>query len=223
MSSSGLVKRRTLLVSGEARPSVAIAPAVSTPTASSAVAAKSVSETPVVSQAEIDQIKAAARAEGLAAGHRQGQQEVEKAAREKLAAVDALLKSVTDAWHDERERMHAALADFAFIAANRMLGDALSDPHSAVAAVRSALGACNAWQDLTIEVNSRDLDLLRQALDNDVSLAEKNVRVVASSAVRVGGCRVSSSEGTLDARLEVQLAELRARLDAEQAAQKAMT
>jgi flagellar biosynthesis/type III secretory pathway protein FliH len=43
---------------------------------------------------------------------------------------------------------------------------------------------------------------------------QKTLRFTASSAVKLGGCRVVLDDGMLDARLEVQLTQLREALDA---------
>ena len=111
--------------------------------------------------------------------------------------------------------MQDALADFAFVSTNRLLGDCLRDPSMAMEAVRSALGACGAWQSLTLELHPHDAQRLGHTLEAQAAVKEKSLRVVASTEVRVGGCRIASTAGVLDARLEFQLAQLRARLDAE--------
>jgi flagellar biosynthesis/type III secretory pathway protein FliH len=150
----------------------------------------------------------------LALGRQQARQEAHAAIRDQMATLQALIESVNQAWVEERARMHEALADFAFVATNRLLGDSLRDPSIALEAVRSALNACGAWQTLTLELHPHDAQRLGAALQADAALKERSLRVVASAEVRVGGCRITSGEGTLDARLEFQLAQLRARLDA---------
>ena len=218
MTYTGLVKRQALSVSGQHRPSHVSRHAVDSahPAKQQMQAQGPTTPTvPAITTEEVDRLKEAARLEGLALGRKQGQEEVEKAAREKLAALDSMITSVGDAWNKERDHLHSLLADFAFVATNRMLGDCLRDPHVALAAVRSALAACEAWQELTVEVHAKDVDMIAGALKLDSSLADKSLRVVASSAVQLGGCRITSPEGSLDARLETQLAQLRACLDAE--------
>lgn len=218
MTYTGLVKRQALSVSGQRRPSHTQRHAVegAHPAKPQMQAHGLTTPTvPAITTEEVDRLKEVARLEGLALGRKQGQEQVEKAAREKLAALDSMLTSVGDAWNDERDRLHSLLADFAFVATNRMLGGCVRDPHVAVAAVRSALAACDAWQELTVEVHANDVDMIASALKLDSSLAEKSLRIVGSSAVRLGGCRITSTEGSLDARLETQLAQLRACLDTE--------
>lgn len=221
MNDPGLIKRQAFRISGQLRPShvapAAAAPAVIAPPSSATprvirepVAPAAV---PALTPAEIEQLKEEARAKGLALGREQGRQEAEKAARDKLAALEAMIAKVSNAWEAERDRMQALLADFAFVCTNRLLGDCLRDPDMAASAVRSALAACDGWQELTLEVHAGDLDLIQGLVNQDPALSQKALRVVASNSVQVGGCRINSNEGSLDARLEVQLAALRKHLD----------
>lgn len=227
MSEDGLVKRQAFRASGQLRPSHVVprAPAVppvpvpapipaAMPYVAPTLREPPAPAVPAITQAEIDQLKQAARAEGLALGRRQGQQEVEAAAREKLAALSDLITQLSSAWEQERDRMHQLLAEFAFLCTNRLLGDCLRDPDMAASAVRAALAACDGWQHLTLEVHAGDLNLIQGVIRQDPGLSQKALRVLASSAVQVGGCRITSNEGSLDARLDVQLAALRKRLDA---------
>jgi flagellar biosynthesis/type III secretory pathway protein FliH len=231
MSDDGLIKRQAFRISGQLRPSHVVprAPAAPPATVPAAIpmatsyAAPALREppapaVPAITPAEIEQLKQAARAEGLALGRQQGQQEVEAAARDRLAALEAMVTKVSTAWEAERERMHELLTEFAFVCTNRLLGDCLRDPGMAASAVRAALAACDGWQQLTLEVHAGDLALIQGVVHQDPVLSQKALRVVASSAVQVGGCRVTSDEGSLDARLEVQLSELRKQLDALRAA-----
>lgn len=221
MNDPGLIKRQAFRISGQLRPShvlpAAAASAVIAPAklATAAVIREpaATAAAPTVTPAEIEQQKEEARAKGLALGREQGRQEAEKAARDKLAALEAMIATVSSAWEAERDRMQALLADFAFVCTNRLLGDCLRDPDIAASAVRSALAACDGWQELTLEVHAGDLDLIQGLVNQDPALSQKALRVVASNTVQVGGCRISSNEGSLDARLEVQLAALRKHLD----------
>jgi flagellar biosynthesis/type III secretory pathway protein FliH len=173
---------------------------------------------PSVDAAELEQIKEKARQEGLALGRQQAKAELEKALRDNHTVVEGLVKSVSAAIEAHWARMDKLLPDFAFIAVNRVLGDALQSPEAVLASVRAALHACDPWEDVTLEVHPRDLELVSSALGAEALQAQKTLRFTASNAVKVGGCRVVSEEGVLDARLEVQLKQLRDSLDAARAA-----
>jgi flagellar assembly protein FliH len=228
VSGSGLLKRDGLRAGGPQRPShtpskvlgASPKPGVSRPESPLAPAAHTSSISPPAidrgpTPAQIEAIKEAARQEGLALGRRQARDEADKAIGDKIASLDAVVKSVSKAWLEERDRMLAVLADFAFVATCRMLGERAADPQIAIDSVQSTLDACEGWKDITIEVNPSDAELLRRALARDESPGSRTMRVEASPDVRLGGCRITSSEGSLDARLEVQISQLRERLDAE--------
>jgi flagellar biosynthesis/type III secretory pathway protein FliH len=225
MERNGLVKQQLLRISevhrpshAPARPPAAVATRLSprTPVVEAKTECKEPPAAEVPDAAAIERIKEMARLEGLAQGRKQGQQEAAEAVRDKLASLQAVLLSVEAAWQTERVRIETLLGDFAFVAVNRLLGDCLREPEAAVAAVRATLADCDITQVLTVEVHPRDVGPVTTALrGNDDASAASMVRIVASEAVDVGGCRICTQGGALDARLEVQLAQLRERLDAE--------
>ena len=162
---------------------------------------------------ELLRSKEKARSEGLELGRQQAKAELEKALTAKNAEIAKLLATINLAWGEETERLQHEMSEFAFVAVNRMLADALRDPQVAMAAVRQVLKECNAWQSLTLEVHPQDAQLIRVALESDADVADRAMKVVGSDEVTLGGCRIASEQGQLDARLEAQLAQLRQSLD----------
>ncbi|WP_124446860.1 FliH/SctL family protein [Paucibacter sp. KBW04] len=127
--------------------------------------------------------------------------------------VANLMEGASLAWAKQVERLQVEMSEFAFVAVNRLLADALSDPQVALGAVRRVLKECNAWQSLTVELHPQDLRWLREGLKGDALTADKSVIFAGSEDVAVGGCRIVSEQGEVDARLEVQLGRLRQSLD----------
>lgn len=163
--------------------------------------------------AELEALRRRAVDEGLEQGRQQARAEAHAAVADALERLATLHAALEQAFSAEKAGAQALLADLSFVAVNRLLGDALHDPRVAVAAVEAALSACDAWQALTIEVHPEDMQYLDAARGRLPNAALRDVRVVASTAVALGGCRVSGMAGNLDARLETQLAALKARLD----------
>lgn len=104
----------------------------------------------------------------------------------------------------------------------RLLGDHLVTQAGAAQAVRTAI---ETWlqssekqlrgEGVTVHVHPGDLDAMKH--DDMLArwLVQQGLRGMAweaSDSVRMGGCIVRSDEGDLDARLETQLASLRAQL-----------
>ena len=163
--------------------------------------------------AELEALRMRAVEEGLEQGRQQGRAEAQAAVADALQRLAMLQGALQEAFVAEQAGAQMLLSELAFISVNRLLGDALQDPRAAVAAVEATLAACDAWQSLTIEVHPQDLPYLDAAREHLPNAALRDVRVMASTAVVLGGCRVSGMAGTLDARLETQLAALKARLD----------
>ena len=82
-------------------------------------------------------LKEAARHEGHALGLQQGKAEAEKALHSKLDELNRLMACVAQAVHTHCQRQEDQLVDFAFIATNRVLGDALQDRKMVVASVKA--------------------------------------------------------------------------------------
>jgi flagellar biosynthesis/type III secretory pathway protein FliH len=84
-----------------------------------------------------------------------------------------------------------------------------------VAVVAEVLKRVREERELRIHVNPQDLPLLRTAEPGiAASLPGRNFTLVADARVEAGGCIVESKLGSLDGRLEVQLAGLVATLRA---------
>ncbi len=220
--SKGLIKGASLRASTVMRPSVASRPAPgATPVPREAspagppvqqAAAVVAPPRPGPDPAELARLKEAARQEGLALGLQQAQAEAERVLRDKLGELSRLMSAVSQAYHAHCRQQEAHLADFAFVAVNRVLGDVLQDRAAVLPSVRAALQASQPWQEATLELHPQDLEMVSLALGQEAAL--QGLRCVASPAVALGGCRVVTPEGTLDARLEVQLAALHAQLQA---------
>lgn len=165
------------------------------------------------------------RRQGVGEGREAGNRAVEQASRaaaeaaaDRLARLDALLSRLPA---ELARRLEAAEDDMVALchgALCRILGDEHSRPDAASQMVRQAVReACrgsalhrDGRAPLAIHVDPRALESLRA----DERLAAwldqaGGARWIADDRVRAGGCIVTSGEGTLDARLETQMAALR--------------
>jgi flagellar assembly protein FliH len=167
-------------------------------------------------------------AEGLAEGRAAGHQEVAREARaaadaatERLARLDALLSELPAQLARRLEEAEDDMVALCHAAVCRILGDALVTSDGVAQAVRQAVrDACSGRSvvggdaALAIHVHPRELEALRTderlaAWLDQAQAVSGGLRWVGDDRVQVGGCLVSSGEGTLDARLEVQMAALR--------------
>lgn len=166
-----------------------------------------------IDRAELRRVQEAARQEGLAIGLKQAKAEADKLQREHAERLRQLMDSLAKYAEEHRARIESRLADFAFATVTRMLGEAALAPEARIACVRAALKACEPWHEVTIELNAADVALVAQALAEG-GAGSAMPKIVASPAVRAGGCRVIQGDDTLDARFETQLELLHAALAA---------
>ena len=154
------------------------------------------------------------RRDGMKEGLKAAQEKAAQALSEQLAALRQSAKSLDDAAAQLRERTVAGLADVVLAAVRRMLGEAWAQPDAARDAIRAVLKEAAIDGPATVQVHTRDLDHLRAMAEAHPELSLSHVEFAAHPEVQLGGCRVVTAQGTLDARLETQLALLREALDA---------
>jgi type III secretion system HrpE/YscL family protein len=131
-----------------------------------------------------------ARAQGLAAGRVEAAATLAGAAR----ARDAMLAGA------EREVRTLALA-----VAAKIVGETVAlDPERSLVIAREALSRARRAERLELRVHPDDLATLAAALPS--------VQITGDTSIARGGCVVRSELGTVDARIETQLAAIAAHL-----------
>lgn len=162
----------------------------------------------------------AGREEGLTQGYeeglKQGQEKAEELAqrevetvREALQAREAqllqLLKSLPEAFSRrfaESEDDMVALVQETVL---RILGQAFASGDGARMMLLQAMKEGTSRQSISVRVHPDDFALLKNTSE-DGSLKELGVSCEADKRVALGGCFIDTRDGTLDARLETQLA-----------------
>lgn len=169
------------------------------------------------------------RREGIVEGRRAGREEIERELRSTREAMSARLKRVDEllaGLASEVERRLASVEDemvaLCHAVVCRILGEQLLTPEGVSGCVRQALSEVSARSSLegtakgsvVVHLNPRDLS----TMERDEALAlwmrqseamPAGVRWVADQQIDLGGCVIRSAEGSLDARLETQMAALR--------------
>ncbi|SDF64091.1 flagellar assembly protein FliH [Massilia sp. PDC64] len=149
--------------------------------------------------------------DGLARGSAAGRDDAAAAAAARLAQLDDLARALADASADALGRHEDMLVDVAWTAICRLAGELAVSREGALAMVRSAAAQVRDAQALHIRLHPQDAAWLAgHAADSRWTLR-------GDPAVALGGCIVESAQGTLDARLELQLERLRGALRAARA------
>jgi len=163
-------------------------------------------------------VRDAAHAEGYERGHREAMQEAREKVSSAIESLEALCGAAESAFESERAQLNAACADVVAEVFFKLAGAALATREAIVGAVTEVLKRVREERELRIHVNPGDLPVLRTAeAAIEASLPGRRFTLISDGRVETGGCIVESALGSLDGRLEVQLAELCATLRAAKA------
>ncbi len=155
-------------------------------------------------QAEAEQIRAAAHAEGFEAGR-----------AEALAALSPALEALQTAVaaaHEERlaaaDQLEVQSVELSMYLTEKILAASLkAQPEHVVEAVRGALRGIVERERVTVLVHPDDLELVRDAMDElRATLGGiEHCEVQAERRVSRGGAIVRTQDGDVDARVETKL------------------
>lgn len=127
----------------------------------------------------------------------------------KLSQLSKLIESCATETALRLDRLDDDLIELVFVAITRILGDALMTRAGVEAAIRQVI---NQQRDetlpLTIRVSDRDWELLGEAGRADLGQGRSAAWIV-DEKVEVGGCLIDGGRGSLDGRLETQLAKMK--------------
>jgi flagellar assembly protein FliH len=150
-----------------------------------------------------------ARAEGLERGRAHAIRELTERANSSLEALAGITETAERAFALEANQLAEVCTEIVAEVFLKLAGPALMTQEAILGSVVTVLQRVRDEREVTIRVSPSDLPLLQthQAAFDRV-LAPRRWTVTADSRVSVGGCLVESALGTLDGRLEVQLAKL---------------
>jgi flagellar assembly protein FliH len=166
--------------------------------------AEAVMDTLAAARAEAEELKAAAQAEGFAAGRAEALAALEPALLAlQQAAADVTASQAAAAEELERRAVELGMA----LAAKVVAGTLEAEPERVVDAVQGALRGIVERERITVLVNPEDLVLVREAIDGVVAAlgGVEHCVVEAERRVARGGCIVRTPVGDVDARVETKL------------------
>jgi flagellar assembly protein FliH len=167
---------------------------------------------------ELAAVRNAAHEEGYARGHSEAMKEAREKVGNAIAALEELHDAAEAAFATESDQLAGQCADLVAEVFFKLAGSALVTREAIVGVVGEVVKRVREERELRIHVNPLDLPVLRTAEAGIAArLPGRQFTLVADGRVESGGCIVESALGSLDGRLEVQLAELCATLrDAKQ-------
>lgn len=144
--------------------------------------------------------------EGLAAGLEQGRRETVAAADARERQARLLADAIATASARWERELEAGAIEIAYAAVLRILGQAAGSRDAIVAMVRKVMEGMTERRALSIHLSRSDHAVL--SADTTAPIMS-GVALVPDDRVEIGGCIVETDAGSLDARLETQLAGLR--------------
>jgi flagellar biosynthesis/type III secretory pathway protein FliH len=155
---------------------------------------------------DLSALRAAARAEGLAAGKAEGLAIAQAQASRTIELLEILLARAEVTLHAETEELAAMCAEVVCAALAKIAGPVLNMREAALGTVMEVLKRVKDERELTIRVSAHDLPALREHSDDiERACAGRRFSLVADARVEAGGCIVESALGSLDGRFDVQL------------------
>ena len=137
-------------------------------------------------------------------------QEFRTEATARLAQLERLLANFESAAQMRVAQLESDAIALAYGALCKVLGDHAREPAMIAAIVRQGMAQLSGSALLAVRMNESDLRmLLGDEQGRRLQAAAPQVRWVADASVVAGGCLFDTQAGSLDARLDTQLATLR--------------
>jgi len=161
--------------------------------------------------ARAEQIAENARRAAHEAGHAAGTQAAEREMSELLATMRNLIEMARAERHKIIESAEPELVKLAMGIAERVLHQQIAlDRNVVVEMAKVAISRLIERDSVTVRVNPADLERMREHREDVLAMGDvKNVRIIEDQRVDRGGVVVETDAGSVDARVQTQLAEVK--------------
>jgi flagellar assembly protein FliH len=150
-----------------------------------------------------------AQARGYQDGFKQGDED----ARSSYLEAQGRLEAITAKLEETLEQGIAGIEDTAvaivFEAICKILGDAMVTREGVIAQVRQVTARVRERGALLIRLHPRDLELVQECNAFGVGTKSAEIAWAADDSLSIGGCVVETTGGEFDARLDMQLDQIR--------------
>lgn len=143
-----------------------------------------------------EEARAAGHAEGMAAGIAEGRQRADT----ELARIRVMAEAMSYALNTLQDEVGLAVTDLALEVARDVLRNELTvNRESMLAAVREAVDLAGSGPHPQLLLNPEDSALVKERIGDELTAA--GWRIAEDERIDPGGCRVSTSNGSIDATL----------------------
>ena len=144
--------------------------------------------------------------DGFEKGLRAGEAEGREAYTSGLQQLEDLTQSLNSTIQRSMEESEDMMVAIVYEAVCKIVGDALATKDGVTAVVKEAMSRVRGKSSVIIRVNPFDLELIEESAAFGVA-SEADWR--GDDSIPMGGCMIESEYGTLDARIETQLNQLK--------------
>ncbi|HEX4327065.1 MAG TPA: flagellar assembly protein FliH [Burkholderiales bacterium] len=152
---------------------------------------------------ELAVLRETARADGHTAGFAAGRSEGLQAAGAEVEHLRRIAAAMAGAFTEMQDETALSLLDLAIDIARHVLRDELrTHPEAMLGAIREAIDLSGAGANPVLQLNPGDLGFVQRHLGEELNPG--GWRLAEDARVEPGGCRVSTTSGTIDATLKTR-------------------
>lgn len=155
---------------------------------------------------EIEQASKRAYEEAYETGLRNGETEGRQAYTSGLQQLESLTQNLNSMIQQSLDESEDMMVSIVFESVCKIVGDSLATREGVISVVKEALSRVRGKSTVIIRVNPFDLELIEESAAFGVA-SEADWR--GDESIPLGGCMIESEYGTLDARIDTQLNQLK--------------
>lgn len=159
---------------------------------------------------DIDELRQDATEAGRESGYQAGREEGRTELARQATHLSELMGQIAKANEERLSAAEEEIAEVVFASVAKILGDTLVSADAVIAVVRQSIKQLVTRERLAIHLSPEDKKLVDEvARPSEEALFGNGVEIIADERIELGGCLLQSQTGGLDARLEVQMQQLR--------------
>lgn len=159
-------------------------------------------------QQKATELESEARSRGYEQGREEGFKHGDEEVKRLIERLHVIINTAIDKRQEILDYTEGQLIDLVLLIARKVV-KVLSETEKGVVVenVRQALSKVKGETEITIKVNTRDMDLTTRHKKEFIAAVEslKQVRIEEDSRIDTGGCIIETSLGSIDARIQRQL------------------
>ncbi|MES9851133.1 MAG: FliH/SctL family protein [Candidatus Thiodiazotropha sp. L084R] len=160
--------------------------------------------------ADIEEFRREATDAGRESGFQSGIEEGRAELNQQGKRLEELIDTITKAHEDSLSLAEEDIVEVVFASVTKILGEALVSADSVIASVKQSIRQLVSRDHLVIHLAPKDKRLIEEVVaGKEGDIFGNAVEIIADERLELGGCLLQTPTGGLDARLELQMQQLR--------------